>query len=213
MANCGIQIVRLHAPASWWFGDTTGLARRDYELGAFAWVGEVDPGGQTLWACDLIPLPANGWEGQNDMGWCNEKARHRHQERQQHPGAGRAHQVVHRTSQAAYTEDVPAIPLFNRTEVFAAAADLVGFAPHAGEEYYSYNAGTLGCPRQRYPGSLASPRNLPRSSAWWKMPSSPTWSLSCWAPTAASTTPPTTTTSRVPRGAASPPWRLAKSAQ
>ncbi len=48
MADCGIQILRLHAPASWWFGDTTGLARRDFELGAYAWVGQVDPGGQTL---------------------------------------------------------------------------------------------------------------------------------------------------------------------
>jgi ABC-type transport system substrate-binding protein len=32
MAACGIQIVPLYAPASWWFGDTTGIARRDYEL-------------------------------------------------------------------------------------------------------------------------------------------------------------------------------------
>jgi ABC-type transport system substrate-binding protein len=50
MADCGIQIVRLHAPASWWFGDTTGLSRRDFELGAFAWVGDADPGGQSLYA-------------------------------------------------------------------------------------------------------------------------------------------------------------------
>ncbi len=42
-AECGIQIIRQHTPASWWFGDTTGLARRDFELGAFAWVGQTDP--------------------------------------------------------------------------------------------------------------------------------------------------------------------------
>src|SRR3972149_6647638 len=61
LADCGIQMVRLHAPGSWWFGDTTGLARRDYEMGAFAWVGQSDPGGQTLHACDQIPFPENGW--------------------------------------------------------------------------------------------------------------------------------------------------------
>ena len=61
-------------PASWWFGDTTGLARRDFELGAYAWVGESDPEGRTLYACDQIPLPSNNWEGQNDMGWCNQTA-------------------------------------------------------------------------------------------------------------------------------------------
>ena len=25
MADCGIRILRFHVPASWWFGDTTGL--------------------------------------------------------------------------------------------------------------------------------------------------------------------------------------------
>jgi ABC-type transport system substrate-binding protein len=74
LKECGIQLIRLHVPASWWFGDSTGLARRDYELGAFAWVGQADPGGQTLYACNQIPRPSNNWEGQNGMGWCNEKA-------------------------------------------------------------------------------------------------------------------------------------------
>ena len=45
MGDCGIQIVPQYVPASWWFGDTTGLARRDFELGAYAWVGESDPEG------------------------------------------------------------------------------------------------------------------------------------------------------------------------
>jgi ABC-type transport system substrate-binding protein len=145
MANCGVRVLRLHAPASWWFGDTTGLARRDYELGAFAWVGEADPGGQTLWACDMIPLPENGWEGQNGMGWCNEKA---------DIGIKNANNTLvkddrikwYRDVQQAYTEDVPAIPLFNRSEVYATRADMVGFDPQAGEPYYDYNAGTWSAP-------------------------------------------------------------------
>lgn len=74
LAGCGILLIRQHTPASWWFGDTTGLARRDFELGAFAWVGQADPGGRTLYACDQIPTPGNNWEGQNGMGWCNEAA-------------------------------------------------------------------------------------------------------------------------------------------
>lgn len=67
LENCGIQIIRTHAPGSWWFGNTTGLQRRDFELGAFAWVGQADPGGTTLYACNQIPLPDNNWEGQNYM--------------------------------------------------------------------------------------------------------------------------------------------------
>ncbi len=140
MANCGVQIVRLHAPGSWWFGDTTGLSRRDYELGAYAWVGQFDPGGRTLWACDQIPFPENGWVGQNTMGWCNEKA---------DIGIKNANNTLiqeerkkwYTDVQVAYTEDVPAIPLFNRAETFASTAALEGFAPTSGEEYYTYNAG------------------------------------------------------------------------
>jgi hypothetical protein len=109
----------LHAPASWWFGDTTGIARRDYELGAFAWVGQADPGGQTLYACDQIPFPTNGWEGQNAMGWCNEARQHEHQVGEQHPRERRAYCRLHHRTQQEFTKDVPSIPLFNRTDTFA----------------------------------------------------------------------------------------------
>ncbi|NUQ85156.1 MAG: peptide ABC transporter substrate-binding protein [Anaerolineales bacterium] len=138
MAACGIRIVRLHAPASWWFGDTTGLARRDFELGAFAWVGQADPGGQTLWACDQIPTPANGWEGQNYMGWCNEEAS-RNIKIANNTLVQDERIAAYRVVQQEYTKDVPAIPLFNRTETFAAAADITGFQPVPGQEYYNYN--------------------------------------------------------------------------
>ncbi|MBI5944846.1 MAG: peptide ABC transporter substrate-binding protein [Chloroflexi bacterium] len=138
MAECGVRVVRLHAPASWWFGDTTGIARRDYELGAFAWVGQADPGGQTLYACDQIPLPENGWVGQNAMGWCNELAS---------TNIKLANNTLIKDERIAaytivqqeFTKDIPSIPLFNRTETFAAAADLSGFQPVPGQEYYNYN--------------------------------------------------------------------------
>jgi ABC-type transport system substrate-binding protein len=138
MAACGIRIIRLHAPSTWWFGDTTGLARRDFELGAYAWVGQFDPGGYSLWACDQIPFPSNGWVGQNTMGWCNPLA---------DAGIKKAVNSLamadriegYKAVQKAYTEDVPAIPLFNRTETFSAVVGLAGFAPTPGEEYYTYN--------------------------------------------------------------------------
>lgn len=69
--NCGIRLVREHIPASIWFGEESGLRRRDFELGAFASFGQVDPGGRMIYACDQIPTAANGWSGQNYMGWCN----------------------------------------------------------------------------------------------------------------------------------------------
>lgn len=145
MADCGIQVLTQYVPASWWFGDTTGLARRDFQLGAYAWVGEPDPGGTTLWQCDQIPTPDNGWTGQNYMGWCNQQA---------DVATKNANNTLVKddrikwfvTLQQEYTKDVPALPLFNRTETFSTDAKMTGFDPKPGESYYTYNAGTWAIP-------------------------------------------------------------------
>ena len=138
MADCGVRVVRLHAPASWWFGDTTGIARRDYELGAFAWVGQADPGGQTLYACDQIPAPNNGWEGQNAMGWCNEAAS-TNIKLANNTLVKDERIAAYTIVQQEFTKDVPSIPLFNRTDTYAYNAALTGLEPKPGEPYYTYN--------------------------------------------------------------------------
>jgi ABC-type transport system substrate-binding protein len=138
MANCGIRILRLHVPASWWFGDTTGTARRDFEVGAWGWVGQADPGGVSLYACDQIPLPENGWIGQNAMGWCNEAA---------HNAIKQANNTLikderveaYTAFQKEFTQDVPSIPLFNRTDTYALNVDMVGIEPRPGQPFPTYN--------------------------------------------------------------------------
>jgi ABC-type transport system substrate-binding protein len=125
LADCGIQILPNYVPASWWFGDTTGLARRDFELGAYAWVGESDPKGRTLYACDQIPLPSNNWVGQNYMGWCNETA---------NDAIVKANNTLLReervpaydTFQQEFAKDVVSIPMFQRVEAEAWSNNLEG---------------------------------------------------------------------------------------
>lgn len=138
MDNCGIQIVRTHAPASWWFGGTSGLQRRDFELGAFAWVGQADPSGSTLYACNQIPMPDNNWEGQNYMGWCNETAS---------KAIIAANNVIDREERKAqyaivqqeFTKDMVSLPLFNRFEAAAASNNLLNFEPDVSEASYVTN--------------------------------------------------------------------------
>jgi ABC-type transport system substrate-binding protein len=48
--------------------------------------------------------------------------------------------------QAFFTAEVPVIPLFNRTETFSVRADMTGFVPTPGEEYYVYNANEWAVP-------------------------------------------------------------------
>ncbi len=138
LENCGIQIIRTHAPGSWWFGNTTGLQRRDFELGAFAWVGQADPGGTTLYACNQIPLPSNNWEGQNYMGWCNEEATR---------AIFAANNLLDRKQrieqfhivQREFTADMVSLPLFNRFEAAAATNNLQGFRPDPTADSYLAN--------------------------------------------------------------------------
>jgi ABC-type transport system substrate-binding protein len=138
MLNCGIRILRLHVPASWWFGDTTGNSRRDFEVGAWGWVGQADPAGVTLYACDQIPFPENGWIGQNYMGWCNETASNAI--RSANNTLIKDERIANYTTfQAEFTKDMASLPLFNRTNTYAIAAGLEGFAPAPGQPFVTYN--------------------------------------------------------------------------
>lgn len=137
MAACGLNILQFYTPASWWFGSTSGLRRRDFELGAFAWVGEADPGGRTLYACDQIPVPENNWNGQNYMGWCNEAAS---------KAIIAANNTLDRQTridnyaivQEEFGKDMPSLPVFQRVEAEAATTNLLNWKPDA-TEYITRN--------------------------------------------------------------------------
>ncbi|HRE28838.1 MAG TPA: hypothetical protein PK954_19500, partial [Anaerolineales bacterium] len=138
MAACGIQIVRNHVPASWWFGSESGLVRRDFELGAYAWVGETDPKGQTLYACNQIPLPTNNWTGQNYMGWCNEAASNAIQAANN--SLDQAERIEqYKLFQIEFAKDMVSLPVFQRAEGNAATLALQNFKPSA-TEYYTWNS-------------------------------------------------------------------------
>jgi len=138
LADCGIQIIPTYAPASWWFGSSTGIKRRDFELGAYGWIGQADPAGVSLYSCKQIPTPANSWEGQNFMGWCNERASQaivaanntldRHERIKQYGIA-----------QEEFAKDMVSLPVFNRAEAAAASNHVQGLKPDP-TEYYTANA-------------------------------------------------------------------------
>ncbi len=138
MAACGIQIVRNHVPASWWFGSESGLVRRDFELGAYAWVGETDPKGQTLYACNQIPLPTNNWTGQNYMGWCNEAASNAIQAANN--SLDQNERIAqYKLFQIEFAKDMVSLPVFQRAEGNAATLALQNFKPSA-TDYYTWNS-------------------------------------------------------------------------
>jgi peptide/nickel transport system substrate-binding protein len=77
MADCGIRVELDLMPAGQFFHPEAQLSRRDFELGAYAWVMDeyYGDGMDSLYGCSHIPLPHNGWAaGNNFSGWCNQAA-------------------------------------------------------------------------------------------------------------------------------------------
>lgn len=158
---CGAQLVRLHAPASWFFGASTGLRRREFDLAAYAWVAEVFPIGRPLYGCDQAPTPANGWRGENFSGWCSPAAE---------AALARAEAGLTRTEQhAAYgalqdalRAEAPLLPLFFRPNLFAVDAALEGFDPGGSAGLYTWNAAQWRLPNQAgvVIGAAAEPPSL-----------------------------------------------------
>jgi len=74
LATCGIELNRQGTDAGWFFGETTGLRRREFDLTGFAWSSSAFDRMDERYSCGQIPLPSNNWQGYNVMGWCNQKA-------------------------------------------------------------------------------------------------------------------------------------------
>jgi ABC-type transport system substrate-binding protein len=134
MAGCGIVIQRSHIPGSIWFGGASGLRRRDFDLGAFAWVGEPDPGGQTLYASDQIPTPANNWQGQNYMGWVNKEADAAIKLANNTLNV-EERKKAYATHQDLFVKDMVSLPLFQRAEAGAFSNKVKGVKFNPTESY------------------------------------------------------------------------------
>jgi ABC-type transport system substrate-binding protein len=113
---CGIRLIRRNVTGDWWFGDTTGLKQRDFEIGAFAWVSEWDLPVNSYYGCDSVPSVQNGFQGDNFMGWCNRTA----SDAADQASNALLSQTERKTAfvilQNEFAKDLPSIPLFLRDD-------------------------------------------------------------------------------------------------
>jgi len=115
MRTCGIHVARYHLPGTWFYGDSTGVFVRDFEVGEFAWMSGDEPGGESeLYACDQIPSPENGWTGQNIMGWCNQAASDAIELASDTSLPQDQRETYYATVIDLFAEDIPSLPLFLR---------------------------------------------------------------------------------------------------
>lgn len=124
--SIGIDVQIKNEPARVFFGETT--RKRAYEgLALYAWVSSPESNPRSTLASSNIPNEANGWSGQNYPGWKNDRVdeivvKLLDQEFDAIKRLDLIHEVLWH-----YTNEVPVIPLYYRSDVSIVPINLTGY--------------------------------------------------------------------------------------
>lgn len=121
----GIEVNSKNEPARVFFGETTKKRAFD-SMALFAWVSSPENTPKATFLSTNIPSAKNGYSGQNQMGWINKKVdkllldldlEFVHEKR-----VAIIHEVL-----KYYTDEVPVLPLYYRSDVAVIPTQLTGF--------------------------------------------------------------------------------------
>lgn len=108
------------------------LYSRTYQAAMYTWLTGDDPGFVGLYDCTGIPNEDNAWSGQNYPGWCNEEATKALQMNEMDPEVSLSRELRKpylETFFQLWTAEVPVLPLFSNTRVYAVRAGLERYLP------------------------------------------------------------------------------------
>lgn len=130
MRAIGVEIDINETPPAEMFDSDGPLYLRQFDLALFGWIAGPEPGGLQLWSCAAVPGESNDYRGENFAGWCFRDADRavRTADTTLDP-AERA--AAYLRQQQLWTQELPAIPLFQRLSIVVAAPDVRGLAPDA----------------------------------------------------------------------------------
>jgi len=136
---CGFDIVVESLPSSEWFapGPDGPLGGRRYDVGSFAWLSAVEPP-CSLYMTSQIPSAANGWAGQNYVGFSDaEFDAACSQALQALPGTDE-YVRYHQEAQRIFAAKLPSLPLYLRLKIAAARPQVRNLAldPTASSEMW-----------------------------------------------------------------------------
>ena len=123
----GIEVTLKNEPARVYFSETT-KKRKFQAMAMYAWVSAPENNPKTNLATQNIPTEKNGWSGQNYPGWSNKTVD------QACEAIDTEFSVAKRRAHAiqilkAYTEEVPVIPLFYRSDISVVPPGLKNYRP------------------------------------------------------------------------------------
>lgn len=128
MRAIGIDLEVETLPTDEFFAEDGPLFLRQFELALFGWLAGPEPGGLQLWTCNAVPSERNNFTGNNVAGWCFRDADRaiRLADTSFDPELRR---TAYLTQQQLWTQELPALPLFQRVQALVTAPGVQGPQP------------------------------------------------------------------------------------
>ncbi len=121
----GIEVSAKNEPARVFFGETTKKRLFD-SMALFAWVSSPESSPKATFLSTNIPNAKNGYSGQNQMGWKNKEVDKLLLALDLEFSNEKRIQLVHQMLKF-YTDEVPVLPLYYRSDVAVVPNQLKGF--------------------------------------------------------------------------------------
>ncbi|MFN7455595.1 MAG: peptide ABC transporter substrate-binding protein [Pseudobdellovibrionaceae bacterium] len=123
--SVGVDVQIKNEPARVFFGETT--KKRNYgAMAMYAWVSIPESSPRSQFHSTNIPTAKNSWSGQNYTGWNNKTVDGLADAFEVEFNANKRKDILHKMI-TEYTNDVPVIPLFYRSDIGVVPKNLTGF--------------------------------------------------------------------------------------
>ncbi|USH01212.1 peptide ABC transporter substrate-binding protein [Grimontia kaedaensis] len=123
----GVKVSIVNQPARVYFGETLNQ-RKHKGLAMFAWYSSPESPPRTTLLSTNIPTEENGWSGQNYIGYKNPAMDELLNKVEKELDTEKRNQIFHEI-QKIYAEDLPALPLYFRSDSFVKPKWLEGVTP------------------------------------------------------------------------------------
>lgn len=123
--SVGAEITIKNDPARVFFSET--MSKRKFgALGMFAWISSPESSARSTIHSGSVPTEANSWSGQNYTGYANKMVDELINKIDTEFSAQKRKAMTHEILKH-YTEDVPAIPLYYRSDIAVIPANMTGY--------------------------------------------------------------------------------------
>jgi peptide/nickel transport system substrate-binding protein len=128
MQAIGITIEVSEVDSNTLFAADGPLRQRQFELALYGWKAEPTAGGLSLWNCNSVPQIDNNWTGENFAGWCFRDADIAIRKAATTLDLNER-KTLYLKQQQLWTQELPAIPLFQRVGLVLIAPKVQGPQP------------------------------------------------------------------------------------